>query len=1136
MLSTILLCNKIYFFRFKRYTIYMTTMSDTPLKNKVNVLGTLEKGKGPVLPPKKPIPENGGVNLKYDQNAKVASIASVENGMKANKNSLKDFLGTNTVEQVSDSDKDVKNEPEITGSKIDFGSTKIGQKPPQHVTDLIASKGIPFDYKKDYIQHSQNALFLTIFKSDGKKVKMTFDKDLTPDTQDKLNVEGRKETELSNEALKNLKHVDRKIEQIKNQIAKIPSLESLEKIYKKDGSRDQDAEFARDRRLKSNFERLQNELKRLEIIRYVSSRFNTLAQDNRFTNTFNVNTDMNTPDVIKPPVQKIKTPQTSVPEKTAADSWDFLKKYTDGKDGQIVSSVDAQKQEYAELDNKITKGEFSNEQEGDELLEKGIAIEKSLYEQGALNNINTESVQDVQASPEAVSSIVSSVEQYATARESEKNPLETMDQSILKAKNLVQLLKVIEDNKGLRRGSDFFTPAEIKERVIKFLQGNGDIRDIPETAGFRDKVLEIKQDRDQENALLGGENKNVETVKTGDVIDLELTPEQEKRNQEIKKTLQEVPFEPDMDESAVIAQAQYQKYLEQQKSKEQQNANLERLKQNLDAARERYTAEQGKYIGQGYGDRISGHLVKYLGGKHEVFEARDAAKKAYEEAKAEYYQEFAKMNTPINGVMDAMQEEQSKLAETMPKRRRDLAMKAAGIAGTWLVKGAGTVMNTTTEISEKILGKAMNQERAKKLAPWMGRLLMMTVLTGATGGVAALTSSAGWAAGFAGMAAGEGFDFGLKKAGILQNVTQEKVLKNLETDFTNTDLSSKENLANLERGVLNRKKRATLELALRTVLKGAVGFGAATAAGSYLAPTGVEAATEPRMGTIEEEIGTRPEFAPTTGIENGVSPDAFIRPGEGITHAILRQLQANPDLADALNVTGTPTGADAARIAQDFGYIDANGADIRVFDGNNAAYELKLDSAGKVVMNEHANGLLMETKSLGSAFESGATEGYEYVQNQSTVNNVSPENSTAPAYEPMPEYVPRTVEQPIQFEMPQLKPLETGVPISPQSINPFINGEASFDPNNIGANIEHLRQVYPGASTEQLQKMAEGAQRLYVEQGVTTPPNQIFGASQQIAQAPVASVNPEPMPTLAQSPQVNSAGVPRVNPGDMFTQ
>jgi hypothetical protein len=158
--------------------------------------------------------------------------------------------------------------------------------------------------------------------------------------------------------------------------------------------------------------------------------------------------------------------------------------------------------------------------------------------------------------------------------------------------------------------------------------------------------------------------------------------------------------------------------------------------------------------------------------------------------------------------------------------------------------------------------------------------------------------------------------------------------------------------------------------------------------------------TTPIMTESVQETPESKLIIPTPEkIESPISADAFINKGEGITHALKRQLEDNPDIAKKLGIEGKATGSDLARIAKEFGYIKDDGSDVRVFMGKGAVYELTLDDAGKPIMKEHFGGRIegdtyvggtsKEIHTRGTNFEGSHHEGigkgtgeYEYLPNQ----------------------------------------------------------------------------------------------------------------------------------------------------------
>ncbi len=933
---------------------------------------------------------------------------------------------------------------------LTFGSTKIGQEPPQHILMLLKKLNIPFSIDKNYIQHTPNETFFTVFEP-GSNRKIMIDlknQDIVTSFDSSQFTKFFENKSISNSELKD-------DEEIKNPFANIVegfSPDNLKKIYGEqegvsngeektvktieDRIKEIDAEF-RSIMTKSDDA---SKLRRLELTR----------EKTKLTREKNKIKEIDTED------QKIEK------------DWSFGKKFIEGKK-EPVSSDDAIRQEYQELSNKVS-AEGYTEQEREAFLEKGIAIEK------VLTNLKQEKI---------------------------ASPVVTLENKIGNTTGLIDLFKVIEQSNGIRRGEDFFTPGEIRERIVKFLQSNGDIRDIPETDGLRKKVLEIKKNREQENMLL--EMDGASELKSDNVIPVAL--EQGLESVTVKNVLPDDVF---LDEPVLIAQEQNKKRLEQEalelQKQDQQRIKMEMLKNNLNAARAEYAKQQGEYNKRSYIDRFSAKVANIFGNNSEVTREKFNAQNAYESAKQAYLQEMAQQKKPVTEIIGFIQQEQVTFAESMPLKRRQQLARFAGKLGmgalSTVATTVGTVANSYTQATESALKTiGLSEASAKTASKWIGRGLLATTF-GLVSGGGGIVATAGNVA--VRMAGAELADWAVLKR-VFGNDTEAKVLEKTVEKFAETDLTNAKNLATLERKVKNAKKTSTLNRFMRGALKIGAGMGTGAAVNAidaaYFTPQ-VEVPQTPndmQIGKIEEDIGIRPEATPGTGVEN-LSSDALVRTGEGVTHPILRQLQADPELAKAFGVEGTPTGADAARVAKEFGYIDTNGTEIRVFDGNNAAYELKIDSNGNPVINEYKNGIFMESKSIGSAFEGSGAEPYEYIENKTPItsfNAGSANNFPEQFDQPAPGYQPEAT---TTLEKIQSNIVGGGISI-PQSLNPFIDGSAPFDPSNIALNKILLTEAYPNATSDQLIKMAEGVKNLYA-QGVTTPPDQLFNQAQSVKVTP----------------------------------
>lgn len=138
-----------------------------------------------------------------------------------------------------------------------------------------------------------------------------------------------------------------------------------------------------------------------------------------------------------------------------------------------------------------------------------------------------------------------------------------------------------------------------------------------------------------------------------------------------------------------------------------------------------------------------------------------------------------------------------------------------------------------------------------------------------------------------------------------------------------------------------------------------------------------------------------PEVVPDPIVtEHVVSGDAFINKGEGITHALARQINASPELQAAFGLDGPANGQELAAIARKLGYINEDGSDIRVTMGHGAAYELRIDpktgepfvmeyKGGELEEGNYVGGEEVEKHMQGDNFEAKARDSYEYVHDGS---------------------------------------------------------------------------------------------------------------------------------------------------------
>lgn len=1062
--------------------------------NQLGTSGTLKKTEKSALPALTQKSQNFDAN----SNVKVSQVALKDKLGELNgiKNTAPVINPTQTLDQKKD-------------SKIDlsFGSTKPTEKPPQQILDIIAKAGISFDYMKDYISHFSGMKTFTVFAANGsefvvdtqsgnivtsrigepkntysqyqedsEKLSSVIEDSLnswSPDNlkkmygEDDLEDISESETQSIDVNQENTPDNKEEIEKINNQLSLIKN-EAYSVISKKDP-----VSIARHAELRKQIKELENKKRTLEI----------------------GNKD----------IQQIDEGE---------NPWAFAEKYVQGKTGP-VSSEDALRQEYQELNNKVS-AEGYTEEEREEALEKRIAIEKML------TNLDT----------------VTTTTPDANIDTSKDNSLETSEVKIGKAKSFAELAKILKDIPSIRVGRNtHWSGGEINQKIRDFINGiNPDSRNIPEELGIREKVLELKKIQDENNAFSNGSNPDdapitleeqdgqeledgadVSVDVPGDsVVDTSSEPA-------IPDVLQQVPQTPVLTPD----QVQQQKNLEQ----------LELLKKALVDARDKYGNEQGEYIKQSYIDRFNAKLTNLFGNSSEVTQKKFNAHDEYKKARTAYYEALGRSGKNPMEIMSAMSEENKELADTLPPTTRQKLGRFAGKLGMglgWLTKGVGTLANTYRGGTEYVLTKGFNmsEENAQKYAKVLGAVMLGTTFgvgfavaggaaltTAGIGGIAAKTLGA--------MAGAEAVDrLALKK--IFKNNTEGEVLESVAKQLGDQDLSSPEARKKMERTAKNAKLWANLNLAARTALKLTTGAAAGMAVDSFLNPSVTEAAATPTQPVVESAPAPV-ETVPVT--PTLTDANAFVGTGEGVTHPILRQLQADPELAKAFGITGAPTPLDALKVAQDFGYVDQFGNEIRVIDGNNAAYDLVMEN-GKPVVNEWANGAFQNKISSGALFENGNHQDYEYLQNiaNKSVNNLTAgiENSHQ-SFETETTWVP---EQQSTIQLDSVEPrLYAQSTIDPKTFNPFINSSAPFDASNVQQNIEHLRQIYPTATSEQLSQLAKGVEQAYTVNGITTPPTQILSSSS--VQTVSQTVNPDMAQNLSQP---SSTGTPKMTAEDIFRQ
>jgi len=130
-----------------------------------------------------------------------------------------------------------------------------------------------------------------------------------------------------------------------------------------------------------------------------------------------------------------------------------------------------------------------------------------------------------------------------------------------------------------------------------------------------------------------------------------------------------------------------------------------------------------------------------------------------------------------------------------------------------------------------------------------------------------------------------------------------------------------------------------------------------------------------------DEVVITPDDADIDILE-GSESDALAQKGDGVTQVFKRQLDDNADLVKGFE---EKLGMDyesnkplfLKKMAEEFGYIDSNGDQVRILDGHNAGYQLQIDTDGNPSVQEMAHGSDTETHTWGESYEN-PDDSYEY--------------------------------------------------------------------------------------------------------------------------------------------------------------
>jgi hypothetical protein len=227
----------------------------------------------------------------------------------------------------------------------------------------------------------------------------------------------------------------------------------------------------------------------------------------------------------------------------------------------------------------------------------------------------------------------------------------------------------------------------------------------------------------------------------------------------------------------------------------------------------------------------------------------------------------------IKGIIAFIHEENEKLANALPAKKREIVlkgMKKLGLAGVSIASFAtNTVKDSSTEMLKNLGFSDKRIDQLKPVAPWIGRALLATAMSAGTGGAGIL---AGIGLSTVKYAGAEAVDTLILKKTFAAD-TVEKQTDKIAKNYSGEDLTNADILKTLEKRVNKSKLYAGLNKTLRAALKiGAgigTGIGASHAAGivdGYFANTTTdhvsntaEAATpkiEPQNYWVESNVET----------------------------------------------------------------------------------------------------------------------------------------------------------------------------------------------------------------------------------------------------------------------------------------
>jgi hypothetical protein len=223
-----------------------------------------------------------------------------------------------------------------------------------------------------------------------------------------------------------------------------------------------------------------------------------------------------------------------------------------------------------------------------------------------------------------------------------------------------------------------------------------------------------------------------------------------------------------------------------------------------------------------------------------------------------------------------------------------------------------------------------------------------------------------------------------------------------------------------------------------------------------------------------------PEPAPIT--ETGPNSDAIIHKGEGIEHALRRQIEHNPELATKLGWDGQQdlhrfSAGEAHRIALQNDYVEGSQERwVNWNEGHQTAYQLEVDSNGQPIVKEFFDGTERDTMSqMNDQFiktDYADSHKYEYLHNKPVFN---PDNNGVSVPKPQIK-VEIPMEDPngtIPMEDPNATTIHEKVemdplnPINGTKITSMDNGDGVMDgkPGDWGETIPKNQIINPYTET-----------------------------------------------------------------------